>query len=130
MPNHTAAWDKKDSAASAPTLLPNAMARSMAAPIRGHGAKPTPSRPVRKSLAAKLGITDAFVEALIGEPEGFRATLGEPPAGARIHNRIDGATVLLLFVKSAAALGRELPSLAGAMRKGRGARPAVQPNRW
>ena len=41
------------------------------------------------------------------------------PEGARVERRTDNADVTLAFVKSVAALGRELPALAREMQPGR-----------
>jgi hypothetical protein len=73
-----------------------------------------PPRPSRTSLAAKLGIRDGSRVALVRAPAGF-----ELPDGVRPHPRVGEADVILMFFKSAAALGRELPELPALMCKGR-----------
>jgi hypothetical protein len=80
---------------------------------------PLPPQPSRKPLLAKLGIAEGSVAALLRAPEGFEQILGPLPPGARLQKHTGEADVVLIFVKSAAALGRELPPLAGAMRPGR-----------
>jgi hypothetical protein len=68
----------------------------------------TPKVPVR-SLPAKLGIQANSVVALLNAPAGFSVTGSGSPKDA---------DVVLLFVKSAPALARELPPLARGLRKG------------
>jgi hypothetical protein len=80
---------------------------------------PLPPQPSRRPLLAKLGIGEGSVAALLRAPEGFEGILDPLPPGARLQRQIGEADVILIFVKSAAALGRELPPLAGVMRKGR-----------
>ena len=57
--------------------------------------------------------------ALLHAPEGFHAKLAPLPPGVRFEQQAREADVILAFVKSVAALGRELPALARGMRKGR-----------
>jgi hypothetical protein len=115
-----------EKAAQVREILPDAVFASwpkIGAAIRraiGQAPKsPLPPQPSRKPLPAKLGIVEGSEAALLRAPEGFEGTLGPLPPGARLQGQIGQADVVLLFVKSAAALGRELPSLAGAMRRGR-----------
>ena len=70
-------------------------------------------------LPKKLRIREGSVIALVHAPEGFEAKLTPLPEGARVERRMDDADVILAFVKSAAALGRELAALARAMQAGR-----------
>ena len=70
-------------------------------------------------LPKKLRIREGSVVALLHAPEGFEAKLTPLPEGARVERRMGNADVILAFVKSAAALGRELPALAGQMQAGR-----------
>ncbi len=63
-------------------------------------------------LMRKLRIREGSVIGLLYAPEGFEAKLAPLPEGARVQDGLGDADVLLVFVKSAAALGRELPSLA------------------
>lgn len=80
---------------------------------------PPPPRPSRTSLSTKLGIRQGSLVALVRGPEGFEAVLGPLPEGAGIQKQTGEADVVLMFFKSAAALGRELPAMPGLMRKGR-----------
>lgn len=80
---------------------------------------PLPPQPSSTSLAAKLGIRTGSLVALKRPPEGFEAVLQPLPEGARIQKQIEEADVVLMFFKSAAALGRELTDLPALMRKGR-----------
>ncbi|HMD71019.1 MAG TPA: hypothetical protein VKF41_06720 [Bryobacteraceae bacterium] len=70
-------------------------------------------------LPKKLRIREGSVVALVHAPEGFEAKLAPLPEGARIERRMGNADVTLAFVKSIAALGRELPALAREMQAGR-----------
>jgi hypothetical protein len=70
-------------------------------------------------LLKKLRVREGAAIGLLFAPEGFAAKLAPLPEGARVQNGIHGVDVLLVFVKSAAALGRELPALAREMSKGR-----------
>jgi hypothetical protein len=59
-------------------------------------------------LAKKLGIKAGHRVALLGEPGGFDATLGELPAGTDIQGDLAGEPldVILLFAPDRSALGR------------------------
>jgi CheY-like chemotaxis protein len=70
-------------------------------------------------LPKKLRIQEGSVVALLHAPEGFEAKLARLPEGARVQRRIGNADVILAFVKSAAALGCQLPALARGMDEGR-----------
>lgn len=70
-------------------------------------------------LPKKLRIVENSVVALLHAPDGFHAKLAPLPPGVRFEPKADEADVILAFVKSTAALGRELPALAKIMRKGR-----------
>jgi len=70
-------------------------------------------------LPRKLRIREGSVVALVHAPEGFEAKLAPLPEGARVERRLGNADVTLAFVKSVAALGRELPGLAREMQAGR-----------
>jgi CheY-like chemotaxis protein len=80
-----------------------------------------PSAPVAPQvpLARKLRIRQDSVVALLHAPADIRTLLGALPTGVRLQKQIDGAGVILLFVKSAAALGSALPALAPGMQSGR-----------
>lgn len=71
-----------------------------------------PAAPVgRKTpLDKKLRIGKGSAIALLDAPEDF--SLGKLPPGAKIAARADHADIVLLFVKSPAALGRRLPAMA------------------
>ena len=71
------------------------------------------------SIFQKLRIREGSVIALLHAPAGFEAKLAPLPEGARLQTGIGDADVVLAFAKSAAALGRELPSLSPEIRKGR-----------
>lgn len=85
-----------------------------------HQAPAEPMAPVHSSvpLPGKLGIKEGATVALLYTPAGFLEKLGRLPKGARIEPRAAEAGMVLLFVKSAAALGRELPALAGRIERG------------
>jgi hypothetical protein len=90
----------------------------------GRAIRQAPAQPLAPQASAipllrKLRIREGAVVALLHTPEGFEARLGALPEGVRIQTRTQDADVIVVFVKSAAALGRELPSLASEMRKGR-----------
>jgi CheY-like chemotaxis protein len=70
-------------------------------------------------LPKKLRIREGSVIALLHAPEGFEAKLTPLVEGARVGRRMGDADVILAFVKSAAALSRELPALAREMHAGR-----------
>jgi len=72
-----------------------------------------------KRAAAKLKIQEGSRVALIGAPKDFRTSLDPVPDGVKFQAREAGADVVVTFVKSAAALGRELPAIAGQPRQGR-----------
>jgi hypothetical protein len=74
---------------------------------------PLPPQFPRRTLATKLGIQEGSLVALVRAPEGFALPAIRP------HTKVAEADVILMFFKSAAALGRELPTLPGLMRKGR-----------
>jgi len=70
-------------------------------------------------LPRKLRIRENSAVALLHAPAGFEAKLAPLPSGVRLRNPAGEADVILAFVKSVAALGRELPALARVMRQGR-----------
>jgi CheY-like chemotaxis protein len=70
-------------------------------------------------LPKKLRIQEGSVVALVHAPEGFEAKLAPLPEGARVERSMGHADVILAFVKSTAALGRELAALAREMQAGR-----------
>jgi hypothetical protein len=70
-------------------------------------------------LPKKLRILENSAVALLHAPELFHVKLDPIPPGVRFVAKADVADVILLFVKSVAALSRELPALVKIMRKGR-----------
>ena len=72
----------------------------------------------RVPLAGKLGVREGSALALVHAPEGFLEKLGPLPKDAHFERHPKDAGIVLLFVKSVAALGRELPSLARELRRG------------
>ena len=95
--------------------LGRALRKPLAQPVvpdtfAGYSATPLPK---------KLRIREGSVVALVHAPQGFEAKLTPLPAGVRVERRMGDADVILAFVKSVAALGRELPALARAMQSGR-----------
>jgi len=95
--------------------IASAIERAIGNPPRVPSAPRTPLVP----LAQKLRIQEGSVVALLGAPEGIRETLAPLPPGVRLQTSIGDAGVILLFVRSAAALGRELKAPASGMRAGR-----------
>jgi hypothetical protein len=84
--------------------------------IRRAPADPLAPADSKTGLCEKLGIREGSVVALLRAPRGIRKALGPLPGAVRFQNEIGEAGVLLFFTRSAAALGRELPMLAGEMR--------------
>ena len=78
-----------------------------------------PPQPSGRHLVTKLGIRDGSSVALVRAPEGFEKVLKPLPEGVRLQKQIGDADTVLIFFKSAAAFGRELPTLPDLMRKGR-----------
>ena len=70
-------------------------------------------------LPKKLRITEGSIVALLHAPTGFEAELTPLPGDVRLQKRSEGATVILAFYKSAAALAREIPLLAREIKEGR-----------
>ncbi|HEY2016138.1 MAG TPA: hypothetical protein VGH38_21695 [Bryobacteraceae bacterium] len=82
-----------------------------------------PAEPVapvhsRVPLCGKLCIREGSKVALLYPPEGFLEKLGPLPKQARIERNVADAGIILLFAKSVAALGRELPQLARTLERG------------
>ena len=109
-----------DKAAQVRAVLPDAVlttwAKVEAAIRRAIRAAPrdaTPPRDPGTPLLAKLGIGASSGVALLHAPEGF-----ELP-GVHTQKQVGEADVVMIFFRKSAALGRELPELAGMMRKGR-----------
>jgi CheY-like chemotaxis protein len=76
-------------------------------------AEPMAPIPPHRPLLSKLGIGEASGVALLHAPKDFRLAEG----GWR-RAQPDRADIVMAFYQSAAGLGRELPLLAGMMRKG------------
>ena len=109
-----------DKAAQVRSVLPDAVyttwakaASAIRRAIRQAPREVTPPRDPGRPLLAKLGIGAESRVALLHPPEGF-----ELP-GATTRKQVGEANVAMVFYRSSAALGRELPDLAGMMRKGR-----------
>lgn len=80
---------------------------------------PAPPNIAGVPLTQKLRVTKRSVIALLDAPADFRASLAPLPEGARISKQTDVANLILLFAKSAAALGSRLPALAPKIERGR-----------
>ena len=100
------------------TLLPDATFTSLprlAAAIQKTMSRPLVNPVIPKSdtlTATKLKIREGSVVALIGAPKELASQLKPLPSGVRFQSKEAGADVVVTFVKSAAALGRELPAIA------------------
>jgi CheY-like chemotaxis protein len=79
--------------------------------------EPVVPSPLEIPAAHKLRIGKDSVVGLVNGPAGF--DLGKLPAGAKVQAKAAGANVILVFVKSAAGLGRALPGIAKEMEAGR-----------
>jgi hypothetical protein len=67
-------------------------------------------------LAKKLGFKEGHRVAFPSAPDGFRALLGELPAGVTVKERASAPLdVIVFFTKSRAELERRLPTLRRAM---------------
>ena len=86
--------------------------------MRNPPKKPVLADPTRIPLAGKLRLKEGTTVALLHAPAGFRKKLDPLPKGVRFTAAAADAGVVLLFVKSAAELGRELPSLVGQVTAG------------
>lgn len=82
--------------------------------IRQEPPRAIPPRDSGTPLLAKLGIGEQSRVAVLHAPKGFA-----PLAGVRTQKQVGEADVVMAFFRNAAALARELPGLAGMMRKGR-----------
>jgi hypothetical protein len=72
-----------------------------------------PPRDSGTPLLSKLGIDGQSRVAVLHAPEGFALP------GVRTQKQVGEADVVMIFFRTSAALGRELPDLADMMRKGR-----------
>jgi hypothetical protein len=109
-----------DKAAQVRAILPDAVYTTWAKAetairraIRPTGREALPPRDAGRPLLAKLGIGQESRVALLHPPEGFALP------GGRTGGKVSEADVVMVFLRSSAALARELPALAGMMRKGR-----------
>jgi len=75
--------------------------------------------PPSTSLAQRLRIREGAMLELRNAPRDIARLLGPLPEGVRMTRQSGDAPLILLFVKSAAALVRELPALAGRLSRGR-----------
>jgi CheY-like chemotaxis protein len=91
------------------------LAKALTAPPRD----PVLPDATRVPPAGKLRIREGSTVCLLHAPAGFRARLDPLPERVRFQAAPDGAEITLLFVKSAARLGRELPALARNLGPGR-----------
>ena len=86
--------------------LRKAVHRAIAAPPR-QPVVPTAADYSGTPLPQKLGIREGHRVLLLDAPRGFRQTLGELPAGAKVATRATGsAAVIVLFCKAFAELER------------------------
>lgn len=109
-----------DKAAQVRAVLPDAVfttwakvAAAIPRAIRRAPREATPTLDAGTPLLTKLGIGESSRVAVRHAPEGF-----ELP-GVRTGKQVGEADVVMVFFRSALALGRELPGLAGMMRQGR-----------
>jgi len=70
-------------------------------------------------LAKKLRMEEGSVVTILEAPPNIREILGALPKGVRLEKKLQNADLVLLFVKSAAALNRALPRLAEHITPGR-----------
>jgi len=115
-----------EKAAGIRRMLPDAefapwprIAAALRRAIRRAPVDPVLPRSSQTPLCQKLRIREGSAVALLGAPPGIKKALGPMPAGVRFQKEIGGADVTLFFVKSAAALGRDLPLLGHEMRSRR-----------
>jgi len=109
-----------DKAAQVRAILPDAVytvfAKAPAAirkAIRQAPRQALPPRDPGTPLLGKLGIAAESRVAMLHPPEGFQLP------GVMPRKQVDEADVVLVFCRTSVALGLQLPSLAGMMRKGR-----------
>jgi hypothetical protein len=109
-----------DKAAQVRAMLPDAVyttwtkvAAAIGKAISQAPKEAAPPRHPDIPLLTKLGIGSQTCVAVLHPPEGF-----ELP-GVRAQKQVGEADVVMTFFRSSIALGRELPAVAGMMRKGR-----------
>jgi hypothetical protein len=81
--------------------------------IRRAPTEPLAPVPWNRPLLAKLGISEGSGVALVNTPKEFQL-----PKGDWKRATVEAASVMIAFYPNAAALGRDLPMLAGTIRKG------------
>jgi CheY-like chemotaxis protein len=89
--------------------------KAVAAPPR----EPLLPDPARIPAAGKLRIREGNTICLVNAPPGFRTHLNPLPKAVRFQTSPADADIILLFVKSSAQLGRELPRFATGIEPGR-----------
>jgi CheY-like chemotaxis protein len=94
--------------------LGSSIGKALSAPPR----EPLLADPTRIPVAGKLRIREGSAICLVHAPAGFRTQLAPLPKSVRFQTSPDDADIILLFVKSAAQLGRELTRLAAGLRPG------------
>ena len=87
--------------------------------IRNAAVAPVAPRAAQVPVAQKLRILEGSAVALLHPPADIRRILGPLPQGVKLQKQIGETNPILVFVKSAAMLGRELPGLAVQMKRGR-----------
>ncbi len=87
--------------------------------IRQTPAEPGLPIPPKVTVATKLRLRAGAEVGTLHAPAEIRKILGPLPKDVRIHAGIGEARIVLVFAKSAAALGRELPRLADQAVSGR-----------
>ena len=97
-----------------PNVTPAIERAIRAAPKEG-----APPKTPQVALAKKLRIREGSVVAILHAPATIHEMLAPLPPGVRLQKSIGDAGLILLFVKSAATLGRALPGLASEMEPGR-----------
>jgi hypothetical protein len=109
-----------DKAAQVRALLPDAqyttwdkVPAAIGKALRQAPSDVLPPRDSGRPLLAKLGIGQQSRVAMLHPPEGFALP------GVRAQKQVGDADVVMVFFRNSPALSRELPELAGMMRKGR-----------
>lgn len=115
-----------EKAAQIMELLPGAVLANLAnlAPAILRAIKQAPKDAALPNAKAvplwkKLKIREGSVVALLNAPATIQEMLAPLPAGVRLQKKVDGASLILLFVKSSATLGRAMPDLAPQIEPGR-----------
>ena len=99
--------------------IEKALERSLASPREDPIVPGTMDVYAGRPLAAKFGIREKQVVALLGAPEGFQEVLGTLPDGVRLRWDARGhAQVVLLFVSARSQLEQRFPSALRALDQG------------